>query len=62
MICAVHFRARVSLVGVLDPILKLTFSLRQLLDYDVAAADYTAVYDVRWKRDSLARSKFMLYP
>jgi hypothetical protein len=46
--------------GILDPILKLTVPLRQLLGYYVAAAGCAAVYDVRCKRDSLAHLKLML--
>jgi len=50
----------VTFGGASDPILKLAVSLRQLLGYYVAATDCTAVYDVRGKRDSLARAKFMV--
>lgn len=41
----------VSFGGALDPILKLAVALGQLLDYDVAASDGAAVYDVHCKRD-----------
>jgi hypothetical protein len=50
----------VSFGGALDPISKLAVPLRQLTDYDVAAADRTAVDDVGCKRDFLARSKSMV--
>ena len=54
------YNSLVTFGGASDPILKLAVSLRQLLGYYVAAADCTAVYDVRGKRDSLARAKFMV--
>ena len=54
------YNSLVSFGGASDPILKLAVSRRQLLGYYVAAADCTAVYDVRGKRDSLARTKFMV--
>jgi hypothetical protein len=52
----------VTFGGAFDPILKLAVSLRQLLGYDVAAANCPAVDDVRGKRDSLALAKFCGLP
>ena len=34
--------------------------MRKLFDYDVAAADCSAVYDVCCQRDSLTFTKFMI--
>ena len=50
----------VRLSRVLDSILKLTGAVRKLFDYDVAAADCSAVYDVCCQRDSLTFTKFMI--
>ena len=50
----------VRLSCVLDSILKLTGAVRKLFDYDVAAADCSAVYDVCCQRDSLTFTKLMI--
>jgi hypothetical protein len=46
--------------GALNPILKLTVALGQLLADDVAAASCAAIYDIRRESDSLAGSEFMV--
>ena len=57
---ALAYKSLVRFGSVLDPILKLTVALRQLLRDYVAAAGCAAVYDICRECDSLVHSKFML--